>query len=155
VKNLNQAEKMELLKLCPLFNTFTSRQLKAVARHAHSESFKAGRAIAREGSAGSRFFVIADGIARAEQNGYYLKSISQGGYFGEIALLDGRPRSASVTAEIDVEVLCIRNNDFTRLLNTVPDMKTKIIRALCNHLRKAEDTLNKLNHTLGRHLGRL
>jgi CRP/FNR family transcriptional regulator/CRP/FNR family cyclic AMP-dependent transcriptional regulator len=152
---MNLTNKIELLKLCPLFNSLTGRQLKAVAKHAHKQTYKEGRIIAEEGSTGNRFFIIADGIARVEQKKTYIRSMSQGGYFGEISLLDGRPRTANITAEIDVDVLYIRKSDFTALLNKTPDMKDKIIRALCTHLRKSEDTLNQLNEALGRHLGRM
>lgn len=153
MKPLSKARIVDHLKLCPLFAGLSGRQFGMIANHARQDRFKADSTIAKQGSAGNWFFIILDGVVSVERDGKLLKTMSQGGYFGEISLLDGRPRTASILAESDVDVLIIDKTSFSRLLKTVPGLQEKVLMAVCSYLRKAEATLHDLNDTLDDHLG--
>jgi len=148
VRKLNQGEKIEFIQLSPLFQNLTKRQLGFVAKSTYQETIEAGCPIIKQGSMGKEFFVIADGIARVEIDGKFVKNISQGAYFGEVSLLDGRPMSASILSETDVHLLCVNKTSFSNLLEQVPGFKDKLILGLCNYIRKSEVMIQKLKSTL-------
>lgn len=153
MKALTKTQVTSHLKLCPLFNGLSGRQLGTIANHARQDRFKAESVITKQGSAGNWFFIVIDGVVSVERDGKLLKTMSQGGYFGEISLIDGRLRTASIIAESDVDVLIIDKTSFSRLLKTVPGLQEKVLMAVCSYLRKAESTLHGLNDTLDDHLG--
>lgn len=139
---LTQAEKVGFLKLCPLFQGLSNRQLSQVAGRTYQETVAPGNAIVKQGSMGQGFFVVIDGVVRFEKSGKLLTTRSQGAYFGEISLLDGRSRTASVIANTEVQLLCVTKVAFKQLLDGVPGMKDKIILSLCRYLRIAEESLS-------------
>jgi CRP-like cAMP-binding protein len=110
----------------PLFADLDERSLQAVAVLAHETSFRAGDAVMLEGEPGATFYVIADGTVRVERGGRTLRSMTAGAFMGEIALLDRRPRTATVTAVTDVQALEIRAHEFERLLDTLPAVYRRI-----------------------------
>jgi len=142
MSRLTQADKLGYLKLCPLFQGLSNRQLGQVAGKTFQEVIPPGKAIVKQGSMGQGFFVVMDGVVRFEKNGKLLATRSQGAYFGEISLLDGRPRTASVIADTEVQLLCVTKAAFRELLDGVPGMKDKIILSLCRYLRMAEESLS-------------
>src|ERR1051325_10395266 len=102
---LGQDEKISYLQRVQLFEACSSRQLRAIARIAEVQEVPAGHVLARIGEPGDRFFVIVDGAARIEVSPQYQSRISPGGFFGEMSLLDGEPRSATVIADTPMRLL--------------------------------------------------
>ena len=98
--------------------------------------------LARTGAAGNDFFLILDGHARVEVSPRKRSRLGPGQYFGEMSLLDGGPRSASVVAETPLRMLVIKRRDFTTLLNEAPELTQSILETLSRRLRLAEATLN-------------
>ena len=139
---LGQDEKMTYLQRVHLFEACSSRQLRAIARIAEVQEVPAGEVIARTGEPGDRFFVIVDGSARVEVSPQNQGRMSPGSFFGEISLLDGEPRSATVIADTAMRLLVIPRRDFVTLLREVPSLTERMLITLCQRLRSAEKALN-------------
>jgi CRP/FNR family transcriptional regulator, cyclic AMP receptor protein len=133
-------ERMETLRKVSLFEGLSDRELEAVARAAKERRFDTGDTVVVEGEGGVGFFVVAEGTARVEARGAPLGSISRGGSFGEVALLDdvGR-RSATVIAESPLRVYGLTAWQFTPLLEQHPSIAVKIAKMLARRLREAEE----------------
>jgi CRP/FNR family transcriptional regulator, cyclic AMP receptor protein len=127
------------LRRIPLFADLSERHLRRVARLAILAEFREGTAIVREGARGHSFFVIVDGRARVERGGVVTAGLVAGDGFGEMALLDGEPRSASVIAETDVAALRIAADPFRALLRREPAIALALLRTLSARVRRLED----------------
>jgi CRP-like cAMP-binding protein len=138
---LRQDDKMTYLQRVQLFESCSSRQLRAIARIADVQEVAAGAVLARAGDPGDRFFVIVDGAARIEVSPQKQSRISPGEFFGEMSLLDGEPRSATVTADTAMRLLVIQRRDFMTLLGEVPALTERILVTLCQRVRNAEKAL--------------
>src|SRR5204862_4028763 len=97
--------KLELLWNIPLFSACTKGDLRRIASLADEVEVPRGTLLTRQGEPGRECFVIADGRARATMRGRRSASMGPGDFFGEMSLLDQGPRSATVTAESDMELL--------------------------------------------------
>ena len=139
---LGQDEKMTYLQRVHLFEACSSRQLRAIARIAEVQEVPAGEVIARTGEPGDRFFVIVDGSARVEVSPQNQGRMAPGAFFGEISLLDGEPRSATVIADTAMRLLVIPRRDFVTLLREVPSLTERMLITLCQRLRTAEKAVN-------------
>jgi CRP-like cAMP-binding protein len=131
-------EKLEILRGVPLFADLDERSLQAVAILAHEVAFTAGDSFMLEGENGDEFYVIVDGTVRIERGGRAVRSMTAGGFLGEIALLEQRPRTATATATTDVRALEIRSHEFERLMATLPEVQRRIRAAVD---RRAHDRL--------------
>ena len=139
---LGQDEKMTYLQRVHLFEACSSRQLRAIARIAEVQEVPEGAVLARTGEPGDRFFVIVDGSARVEVSPHNQARMGPGSFFGEISLLDGEPRSATVIADTAMRLLVIPRRDFVTLLREVPSLTERMLITLCQRLRHAEKALN-------------
>jgi CRP-like cAMP-binding protein len=119
-------DKLEVLRGVPLFADLDERSLQAVAILAREVTFKTGDAFMLEGENGDEFYVIVDGTVRIERGGRAVRSMTAGGFLGEIALLEQRPRTATATATTDVRALEIRSHEFERLTATLPEVLRRI-----------------------------
>src|SRR4051812_36157923 len=95
-------EWVNVLQEVPLFARLSKRQLTRVAKAAEQARYEAGSRIVREGGRGDAFYVILDGTARVQPPGRRALRLRAGGFFGEMALVDGAPRSATVSAETEL-----------------------------------------------------
>src|SRR5438477_2399539 len=109
---LRQDEKMTYLQRVQLFEACSSRQLRAIARIAEVQGVPAGYVLAQAGEPGDRFFVIVDGAARIVVSAQQQSRIGPGEFFGEMSLLDGGPRSATVIADTAIRLLVVHRRDF-------------------------------------------
>ena len=142
----HQSDKVRLLKDVPLFSGLSKRQLELIAREGSERRVLHGRVIARQGSLGSEFFVIADGRARVERDGRLIARLQAADCFGEMSLIDGGPRSASVTAESELVVLLVvSGSKFRGLVQDVPGLSVKLLTTLCKRLRSADIQLASRN----------
>jgi CRP-like cAMP-binding protein len=126
------------LKNVPLFSALSSRDLKVVQQAADQIEAPAGRELVREGRTGHEFFLILDGTATVSRNGRKVASLGPGEYFGEMAVLDRGPRTASVTAATDMNLLVLGQREFAGLVNTVPGLAAKLMTGLAHRLREAD-----------------
>ena len=138
-------ERIELLRNVPLFSGLSDRHLRAIARHTDEVTVKEGKVLARQGETGREFLVIVDGSARVERDGTTISRLGSGTFFGEMSLIDGQPRTASVVAETPVTLLVIPVRAFANLLDTVPGLQKKILVTLCQRLREADAAIAARN----------
>jgi CRP/FNR family transcriptional regulator/CRP/FNR family cyclic AMP-dependent transcriptional regulator len=131
---------MDLLKKVPMFSNLSQRHLREIGKHADQTKVEAGRVLAQQEKKGWEFIFIVDGKARVEKDGKVIRQLSEGDFFGEISLIDGEPRTATVTAETEMILLVVHKTSFDHLLDTIPGLQRKILIALCNYIRRAEKT---------------
>jgi len=126
-----------LLQKVPIFSDCSSRDLAAVARGLKEVHHKEGTVIAREGDPGVGLFIIVEGTAKVTIGGRPKATLGPGDFFGEIALLDGGPRTATVTAASDVNLLGLTEWVFRGLLQEHPAIAVKTLQAMAGRLRSA------------------
>src|SRR5215213_760287 len=109
-------EKLELLKRVPLLEGLGRREIEEVGRLAEEIDVPAGRVLMREGDNGREFFVLVRGAVGIEREGQRLRTIENGDFFGEIALLAEGPRTATATTESDSKLLVLGHREFHSLM---------------------------------------
>ena len=130
--------KIALLENVRLFSTCNKRELSRIASLVDEVEAPKGKVIVRQGDPGRECFVIAEGRAKASIRGKGTATLGPGSFFGEMALLDQGPRSATVTAENDMRLLVLGSREFSALVNEVPTVGVRIMRGLAERLRDAE-----------------
>ena len=121
----------------PLFSECSQRDLQTVARVVREIPHGAGTVIAREGEPGVGLFIILDGTAEVSIGGRKKATLGPGDFFGEIALLDGGPRTATVTAKSDVKLLGLTEWVFRGLMAEHPSIALKTLQQMAARLRSA------------------
>jgi CRP/FNR family transcriptional regulator, cyclic AMP receptor protein len=129
----------ERLASVPLFSECTAKELQVVARAGKEARHRQGTVLAREGEAGVGLFMILDGTAKVTIGGRTRATLGPGDFFGEVALLDGGPRSATVTATSDVRLLGITEWVFRGLLHEHPSIAIKTLQVMAGRLRAASN----------------
>lgn len=137
----NRSQKVELLRSVPLFAHLSNRHLAELAKHSEELRVDPGRVLAREGETGRELFVIASGKALVTRQGQQLASLGPGEFIGEMALLDGKPRSATVVAEEPMVLLVVGGREFKPLLQAVPSLAEALLASLATRLRAADTAL--------------
>ena len=128
---LRRDAKVELLQKVALFSDLSKGDLRKIAAVADEYELREGRTLIREGDRIPRdFVVIIDGTARVERKGKLVNRLGRGAFFGEIALITGERRTATVTAETPIHALVLRERDFRRVLKTNPTVTLKVLQAL-------------------------
>jgi CRP/FNR family transcriptional regulator, cyclic AMP receptor protein len=138
---ISQDDKIDRLEDVGLLSGCSRRQLRAIARISEVIEVPAASVLARAGQPGEEFFLILDGSARVEVSPRKRSRLEPGQYFGEMSLLDGGPRSASVTAETPLRLLVIKRRDFTTLLREAPELTQSLLATLSQRVRQAEAPL--------------
>jgi CRP/FNR family cyclic AMP-dependent transcriptional regulator len=133
---------LERIRDVPLFSEFTNRDLERVAEIAKQVEFPAGRQIARQGESGVGFHMIVEGEAEVSVDGTTHARLGPGSYFGEMSLLDGGPRSATVEAATELRTVSMTSWDFAALLDQHPELSKKLLLELCKRLRAVESAVH-------------
>ena len=128
-------DKVAALRGAPLFADLDERSLQAVAILARELAAKAGDVLMLEGEPGDAFYVIVDGTIRVEHGDRTVRSMTAGGFLGEIALVEHGARTATATCVTDCRLLEIRRHEFDRLLATMPELQARIRRAVARRAR--------------------
>ena len=132
---------VDMLAAVELFNVLSKKEVKKIHDTAKEVSFPAGRKIVSEGETGVGFHLILKGKAKVTVNGRLRATLGPGDYFGEMAIIDRGPRSATVAADTDVQTLAIASWDFLPVLSENFEMCRKIMVELSRRLRGAEKSL--------------
>jgi CRP-like cAMP-binding protein len=132
-------EIIEQLKKCDLFSGLSNRALKALSKCAKPTVHPAGHEIVEEGSQPFGFHLITDGTATVTVHGAARRSLGAGDYFGIVSLLDGKPRSATVSTDTAMTTIFISPWEFRPLLQEQPSIAYELLPVLCGLLREAED----------------
>ena len=131
---LHKDAKVELLKRVPLFSKLDKKELDDVAHIADEIDLPAGKEMATEGDRGREFFVLLKGEADVTRGGEKINTMKEGDFFGEIALVTKMPRTATVTATSDVDVLVITERAFDNLLKKSPTIGRGVAEALAERV---------------------
>jgi CRP-like cAMP-binding protein len=138
---VTQDDKISRLEAVPLLADCTRRQLKAVARITEVIEVPAATVLARQGQPGNEFYLIVDGSARVEVSARKRARLGPNAFFGEMSLLDGGERSATVIAETPMRLLVIKRRNFATLLREAPELTQGILATLSRRVRQAEQAL--------------
>lgn len=128
-------EAVKLLGRVPVFEGLSKQELTQIARSAKEVTHRQGAVLAREGQSGVGFFLIMDGTATVKVGDRSRTKLGSGDFFGEISLLDGGPRTATVTAETQVTTLGLTPWDFKRLIESSPAIASKMLKVMAQRLR--------------------
>ena len=131
-------ERMAVLREVALFARMGTAELARIAKIGEEVVVAAGEPVFTEGEFGDALFVVLAGSVSITQRGRVLKTLGERSYFGEMSLLDGEARSATVKAAADCLLLRIRRQDFQQILAQHPDVASAVIRTLTSRVRTAE-----------------
>jgi CRP/FNR family cyclic AMP-dependent transcriptional regulator len=132
---------IDMLASVPLFHGLSRRELREVLNAATEVEFAPGATIVKEGQEAKDFYLISSGRARLVVRAIREAPLNTGDYFGEISVIDGGPRSATVTAESHVSALRLNRESFLRILDQHGSIGRKILAEMCRRLRAVEGEL--------------
>jgi len=129
----------QLLAGVALFDGIGPDGLAMVAERAIEVEFATGRTIVRQGEVGTGFFLVTEGRTRVVRDGETIAELGPGDFFGELSLLDGEPRIATVVAEVPTTCLAIASWEFEALLESQPRLAIAILRGVARRLRAVSE----------------
>lgn len=129
---------LDHLAQVPMFSACSKKDLQTIAKASDEVSVAAGKTLVEEGKPGHEFFLIVDGTATVLRNGRKVATLGPGQYFGEMALLDRGPRSATVRADTDMTVLVLGQREFSGVIDEVPGLARKLLQSMAARLREAD-----------------
>jgi CRP/FNR family cyclic AMP-dependent transcriptional regulator len=125
----------DLLRLVPLFRGMTDRSFEAIANLASEADYAAGEELVRQGTPGREFIIIVTGRAQVERDGKQIRELGPGDFLGEISLVDGSPRTATVTALDPIHAVTVQRDGFLDLIDRVPVFRLDVMNALTERIR--------------------
>lgn len=131
------ANELDLSKIW-LFSTSSGRELRSIRRALEEVNVPPDRVLCEEGTIGREFFLIVDGTASVRRNNRRVATLGPGQYFGELALLDRRPRSATVVSDTPMRLLVLGQRQFNGILESVPALSHKLLAAMATRLRESD-----------------
>jgi CRP-like cAMP-binding protein len=131
----------EVLAGVPLFQGLPPRHLKRIRDLAESADYMAGASLVKQGTEGDGFFVILEGLAKVVVGKRTINRLMPGDYFGEISLLDGDVRTASVVSETPMKVLLIERKRFLKLLHDENAIAVALLQGLARAIRRTDRSL--------------
>jgi CRP/FNR family transcriptional regulator, cyclic AMP receptor protein len=135
----NERDWADVLAALPLFSKMGKRQVRRVAKLASIRDYEPGASIVQVGETGNSFYVLLEGHARVAGR---TRALRPGDFFGEMALLDGGPRSATITAETTVRAIRLPRRAFLKAVEEDPRMALAIMAALSERVRRVERTVS-------------
>ena len=132
------SEVIDHMRKVPLFRGMRTSALETVADRASEITFDDGDTVTREGEPGDTFYIVTDGRLRVSKQGTKLRDLGPGDFLGEISLVDGGPRTATVTADGRVEALVIRRADFLEMIEWDSAVRLGILTALTERIRNTD-----------------
>lgn len=131
-----------------MFADCSDEELGRIADISTSVERPAGSILTKVGESGDSFFFIVDGRVSVETAAGAGDPLHSGDFFGEMSLIDGEPRSATVTALTDVRLLVVHRIHFWQLLDDAPDLLRRILAALSRRVRRLEQAANALRQRM-------
>jgi CRP-like cAMP-binding protein len=128
-------EKIDAIRRAPLFADCSQKELEQIAQIADEIDLDEGKELTRLGQSGREFFVLLEGEADVSQDGRVINKLRPGDFFGEIALVEDVPRTATVTATTPVRTLVITDRAFRQLLEKQPELQRKVLVALAERVK--------------------
>ena len=131
---LRKDAKIELIKRVPLFERCSKRELGMIALLADELELPEGRELTHQGSRGREFVILVEGGADVVRNGKVVNKLESGDFFGEISLVTGRPRTATVVTRRRSRLLVMHSPAFRALLRDSPPIQAKVLEAVVARL---------------------
>jgi CRP/FNR family transcriptional regulator, cyclic AMP receptor protein len=153
---LGKKAKIDAIRPVPLFGHFSGRELSEVVSIANELELPAGRELTKQGTTGREFIVLVNGAAEVRRNGRKLTTLREGDFLGEIALVTGKARTATVTTTEPTQVLVIEAKEFQALLRNASAIQAKVLQAVAKRLpqddlesgRRSRSVRKRLPHGL-------
>ena len=133
-------EKLEKLQAVPLFARLGRRETERLSMLADELDIPDGQVLTRQGASGGEFFIVLDGQVAIEKDGTRIATMNPGEFLGEIALIDGKPRTATARAEGPTRLLVIGRGPFQDLMEEFPSVRIAVLQALAERVRSHETT---------------
>jgi CRP/FNR family cyclic AMP-dependent transcriptional regulator len=133
--------KADALAACPFFEGLSRNELLEIAKVTEDLEVEAGKALTREGQSGSEFFVIVDGDVSVTKEGQEIRTLGPGDFFGEIALLEDTPRTATVTTKTPLRFFVLTRQAFRSMLAHQPELEEKVVAALEERVRATSENV--------------
>ena len=142
-------DRKAILRDHPLFSGLPAEIIDRLCAYAKMKDIKRGATIFTKGEPGQSMFAVCGGTVKisvpsSEGKDAVFNFINEGGIFGEIALLDGHPRTADAIAITKCQLMMIDRRDFLPLLRSYPELATKIIEVLCTRLRHTSEQVEDI-----------
>jgi CRP-like cAMP-binding protein len=143
-RSLSSSDKLALLRGHPLFGAIAPELLERLSAYATTRGIARGDTIFAKGDPGNSLYAVCAGTVKisvpsADGKDAVFNLVGQGEIFGEIALLDGQPRTADATAQTDCELMVIERRDFLDLVRSQPEIALKLMEVLCARLRHTSE----------------
>ena len=143
-RGISASDKLALLRRHPLFGALPPDSVERLSSYARTRSVARGQGIFAKGDEGNSLYAVCTGTVKisvpsAEGKDAVFNLIGDGEIFGEIALLDGQPRTADATAMTDCELMVLDRRDFLDLVRSQPEIALKIMEVLCARLRRTSE----------------
>ena len=131
-------EKLDLLHTIPLFARFDRKHLERLGMLTEQVDVPAGKVLIRQGEVGDDLMIIVSGAVSVERDGTEVNSLGVGEFFGEIAVIDRGPRTATVTSETPCRLLVVNHRDFHALMEEFPEVAAQVLATLAHRLRRLD-----------------
>jgi voltage-gated potassium channel len=135
--------KTEVLASVPLFSGLGRRHLERIGQLCTRVNVDPGAVLCREGASGREFFVVLEGTAAVSMHEVEVGALGPGDFFGELALFDGGPRTATVTATTAMSLLVLSSPEFAALLNEEPAVAVKMLPAIGARIRSTVEAAQR------------
>jgi CRP-like cAMP-binding protein len=139
VRLFSHDTKAEALGKTTLFSSLSKKELGELAKVTEDLEVDEGKVLCKQGETGREFFVILEGEADVTREGSSVRKLGPGDFFGEIALVEHRPRTATVTATTPLRFFVLTSQAFWRLLEHQPEIQREVLRALASRLAGEAD----------------
>lgn len=131
-------EKLDLLHSIPLFSRFDHKHLERLGMLAEEVDVPAGKVLVRQGELGDDLMILVRGLVAVERDGENINKLGPGEFFGEIALIERGPRTATVTAETACRLLVLNHRSFHAVMEEFPEVAAQVLLTLAHRLRSLE-----------------
>lgn len=138
---MSKRQALEVLGKVPLFEGLSRKDLDRIFRETEEETFSSGTEIVKEGQKTGRFYILLEGKVNVSVGGRKRGTLHGGDFFGEMSLLDGQPRSATITADGFVKARSIAPWSFLALLEENWPLAQKVLASLSQRVRGLEKSL--------------
>lgn len=139
---MRNASRVNALKAVPMFAAFADKELEAVAKVIEVVDVPAGEVLVKEGARGHEFYVISEGQADVIQSGKTVATLKAGDFFGELAVLDPQPRTATVQMSAAGQVMILSEREFFSLLSSAPTLSRKLLIGLARRLHAQSSAIS-------------
>jgi CRP-like cAMP-binding protein len=130
-----------ILASVPLFEGLSKKQLKRLGDITEVAKFMPQATVIKQGDPGDSLYVITSGEAKVVANGRTIHRLLPGDHFGEISLIDGEPRSATVVSDTPLEMFMVTTKDFNRVLKEHPDIAIAILEGMARSIRRVDHSI--------------